>query len=360
MTNPAGAETATTYIGMPLQVEMRASMIMELDTPYQPPPPQIVPLRHYRAVMNDYLLMNGIPVSPPIFDATVPVTVTYTPGLAETPTTRPLPRAVNTGATLRWIADDQAISGDEETMTWVGMDAKGNDGLNPWTSYDVFRPLFNDDNTYAIGHELFARSGLVFDASQATNMSTQVSINDQASDKGVTWLIVAALMPLLAGQTLHSVLVTGDEIFGYRDLPFNQADSANGLQQELQLTPTGISVWQYGGVDFNGVPISPVQAAANYAVLTGSRPVAWMANFGMAIGARRVGPKNLTSVVNGPAQVRQSMDTSYALGRARNLVSASTSASMILYEVNYFDHLLSTTEIATALAAVTSCYGIDK
>jgi len=348
MTTPDGGfeetgGTATIQIGM--------SLVVEQEIPWSDPPPQIVPLRYFRAVMSDYRVLSGIPKAPPVLDCAVPVFVTLDPSGAAIPSiTRPLPGDVDNGATVRWLVGDEYISlnPDGTEMDWLDID-----GSVAWTSYDLWNPQFEDDYTYTVikqtaADEVLLRPALVFDQGLGNCMNTSLSINDLSGAEDIEFWFVVSTDPLVGGQLYHSFLDIGDEVIGFHDLPWTPPDSLPGRRLALQRDPNSVNAVQ-----------DSLQFQIDQTMSSGTgRPLLVRVRYGVHPMLDWWGPKNSQMHLVFPTQSRLPLSMNFVLGREHGQLDPATCAGMHLFEVNYFDHMLSSTEAAQVTSALLPAYAI--
>ena len=333
-------------------IEMGVSMSITQLIDYRPPPPQVVPHSYYRSVMNDDRVLAGRPVSPPVVDVSVPVTVSV--GLTGVPMpdlSRALPEDIDTQASLRWYTDDSYVrtSADGYSMWWYDMT-----GEVAWTSYGTYQPLRASDYSYLIpmpnSAEILARPAMVFNPLLGNCMNTTVSIDPVNSVDDVEFVMVVWSHPLVSGAKASTILDNGNAVRGSQKMPFAVSDSITGMRQGLsRFSGGGLLLWQ-GQIGF---PMWWTQ------ISTG-RPVLVRVRYGTRPMLECWGPKGL-HMSHHPVleQPSTALSTNYVLGRQFGQVSAITNAGMHLMEVNYYDHALDDAEAAEIVQTLDSCYAIS-
>jgi hypothetical protein len=342
-----------TGIGVVATIELGASMMITQMIQYAPPPPQVIPLRNYRSVMDSFRVLGGKPVAPPVIDVSIPVGVTV--GLTQVPvpnSARALPPDIDTGATLRWYADSYFLhySGSGHETQWLDTE-----GDVAWTAYDTYQPVFAPGYNYLIpspnSAESLTRPALVFDPTRGTCMNTDLSLDEVNSVDDLEWLMVVWSHPLAAGAQASTILDNGGPVQGLIAMPFAVSDSVVGMRQGLsRFTGDGLLLWQ----DQTGFPMW-------WAQISNGRPVLVRARFGEHPLLECWGPKGIHMVHRSVLdQPRQALASNYVLGREFGQVSAQTNAGMHLMEINYYDHALGDDELASAVQALDACYAVSS
>jgi hypothetical protein len=331
-------------------IEIGVSMSITQLIDYQPPPPQIVPLRNYRSVMNDFRVLSGRPVAAPVLDVSVPVTVSV--GTTQVPLpdlTRALPPDIDTLATLRWIADNDFVvqSADGNTLWWWDTT-----GAVAWSAYDTFQPLYADDYSYLIPKphtaEVLLRPAMVFEAALGSCMNTSVSTSPVSGAQDVEFLMVVWSHPLAAGMQASSILDSGGQVSGGGDMPFAPGDMVSGMRQGLQRFNGGLVMWQ-----------DDVGFQMWWAQVSSGRPVLARVRFGVNPLIECWGPSGVHMLTTELPQPLEGLATNYVLGRLFNQVSAATNAGMHLMEISYYDHPIADADLAVIVQALDSCYAVS-
>lgn len=339
-------------IAAALKIEASTALVYVHEVTYNPPPPKIVPLRNFRSQMNDYRIVAGIPVNPPVLDVAVPVLVSVsTSGQVPVPSEkRPLPDDITTSATLRFIAEDLYVtsSPDGSVLSWTDTT-----GAVAWTGYDVWQPSLDDDYSYQLATknsaELIPRSAMVFEAMLGQCMNANfygvplVGLADLEF-----WFVVNSHAPV-AGMRSAGLLDTGDLVQGFNTMPFNPGDSLVGEQLAVTRYLDKIIAWQ----DDVGYPLV-------YPMVIGSgRPVLLRARFGQHPLIEGWGPGG-SHVSYRPQPLPQAdLACNWVLGRIANQVSMVTNGGMHLFEIDYFDHMLADSDATALLHSLDSCYAVS-
>ena len=330
-------------------IEFSVTLRLEQEIPWSRPPPAITPLRNFRAVMGDYRVVSGRPVSPPTLDCAVPILVSVDPkGVAVPSDSRALPTDLDIDATLRWCAADQYYSTDEVIAQWWDTT-----GTVTWSAYDTFQPVLDDTYDYQIARpnnaEIVQRSALMFNSANGTCMNTSLSINPINNAESVEFFMVLWTHPLIGVQQYSVLLDNGQSISGTHDLPWIPGDSLSGRHQAFYRYPDKLVLWQ----DTLGIPLHSAQVSSG-------RPVLYRIRFGVHPLIETWGPSNTHLSYKGPVQDQAPLCSDYVLNRMFNRVDPVTNGGMHLFEVDYFDHELSTAEAAAVVAELNSCYAISS
>lgn len=332
-------------------IEFAVTVRLDQEIAWSSPPAQITPLRNYRSVMGDYRVTTGIPVSPPTLDAAVPILVSVDPkGVAVPKDSRDLPSDIDTLATLRWIAQDQYVNADDVIMQWWDTT-----GTLSWDSYDSWMPVLDDTYDYQITRpnnaEIVQRSCMMFNAAYGMCMNTSLSINPVNNLDDIEFLMVLWTHPLIGDQEFSALLDNGQAMQGFHDMPYVPGDSLTGVHQALHRYPDKIVHWE----DADGMPLHWTQVSA------AGRPVLYRVRYGKHPLIEVWGPTNSHMSYATPTHPGDGppLCSDYVLGRIFNRLDETCNGGMHLFEINYYDHELSTTDAAAAVAALKSCYAIS-
>lgn len=346
-TTPPPDDTVYVDTGATHSIEMALTIHLEQDIAWSRPPASVIPLRNYRAVMGDYRVTGGIPVSPPTLDCAVPVLVSVDPsGVAVPSTKRKSPEEVQTLATLRWYAQSQFVSAGDTQMQWWDDSA-----TLAWNAYGTFQPLLDETYDYQISRphnaEVVSRSALIFDPALGSCMSASMSINPINDADDVEFFLVLWCHPLIGGQQFSALLDNGQDLQGFHDLPYVPGDSLSGRHQALHRYSDKLVLWE----DDLGIPL-------RWAQVSGGRPVLYRVRYGMHPLVEVWGPTNLHMSYAGPAQEQAPLCADYVLGRVFNRLDLASNGGMHLFEVDYYDHALTNSDAAVVVAALNACYAI--
>lgn len=332
-------------------IQASAALILTQTVNYQPPLPKVIPWRNFRAVMDDYRVVQGMPVRPPILDCFAPIITTVnTHGVAIPNTKRPLPEEIGTAATLRWIASDPYVtySEDSSQMWWVDRS-----GTQSWTAFEEERiPLLDEDYNYRVPRnnratEIFYRSAFVFVPTAGNSMNTSLSINPYATVDAIEFFFV-----LSCHDDNSNVLDIGDSVQGFFDMPFGVADSISGARQRVIFRSSDSARLQQG----HRMLTVPVTA------MTTGRPVIIRARFGQWPLIEQWGPHGRhhkeTITKKDAATDPVNLATNYVLGRQRGQVAEDTNAGMHLFEIDYYDHGLERDDVELYVNRLSRCYGV--
>ena len=332
-------------------IEISTVMCMTQLITYVPPPPKIVPLRNYRAVMSDFRVLTGIPRNPPAVDVSIPINVTVGTTAVPLPDlTRKRPDEIDTKATLRWIAESARVkySAAGTVMRWWDITNRV-----AWTAYGTYQPLFADDYSYQVpkqnSAEVINRGALVFDADYGNCMNTSVSTIPTSGADAAEFVMVVWSHPLASGVKASSLLDTGNEVRGVVAMPFTPGDTSAGMRQGLQRYQGGLTFWQ----DNTSFPV-------DWAQISSGRPVLIRVRFGKDPILECWGPSGTRQTFRAPPQKHKDLSTNYVLGRAFNLVSKATNAGMHLMEINYYDHPVDDADMTLYAQSLTSCYAVSS
>ena len=342
----------TTYgeTGITHSIEFSVMLRLECDIAWSSPPPAITPIRNYRAVMDDYRITGGIPVAPPTLDCAVPILVSVDPkGVSVPKDSRDLPADIDTAATLRWIAQDQYLNANDAIAQWFDTT-----GQLAWTSYDTWQPQLDDTYDYQIPRphnaELVQRSALIFDSTLGSCMNTTLSIDPVNFESDIEFLIVLWTHPLVSGQQFSSILDNGQSVQGFHDMPYVPGDTLSGGQrQALARYSDKLVLWQ----STVGVPMYWTQ-------VSGGRPILYRIRYGAHPLMQMWGPANAHMSYAGPTYKPPLVPlcSDYILGRMFNRLDSDVGGGMHLFEINYYDHMLTDSAVNHAVAELDSCYAI--
>lgn len=121
------------------------------------------PFRRIGVTLGDYRVRRGWPVEPPRIDVKIESHVSVTGIIVQE---RPGPLDLQTGATIRWVADPDyfdAITGEWSAVT-------GAEYGFLWRSLPQFQPTLVPDVPYYVGKELFRADGISFNADARQHM----------------------------------------------------------------------------------------------------------------------------------------------------------------------------------------------
>jgi hypothetical protein len=369
-------EELTESIAAGAGIEFWCHMVAGQEIPLTAPPPQVVPLRYYRAEMNDYRLLHGIPKTPPVLDCAVPVYVSLLGEAGVPDLTRTDPKDIDTFATIRWLATGETVATNEDgDLFWNNFSSNPDGQQLSWSSYDVFTPALVDDYGYLIPkntteQEWIQRPALVFDALFANHMSTQVSFGPVTGEPTIEWWLVLMTHPFNPGQDHHSILDIGNQVTGFSDMPFPVTDTLAGRQMSVHRHPDVIEAHQdQSDTDPDGVADFTVDATQMN--VTG-RPILIRVVFGNNPMIQVYGPRGFFGSRGVKPQQPRNLSTNFVLGRPYGWVDPAQAAGMHLFEVNFYDHTMDPTVDMTpddraallkqrdaALQGLLAAYGIN-
>ena len=130
-------------------------------------PGGLYPLRMAHWAIDDYRIANGWPVSIPDHDITARTMVSAE---GEVLSDRESARGIETGAMVRWIADDETY--DLTSLQWVPYQS---DGALLWETSAEYAPTFISEYEYRLDEEIFFQNGLNFDTDSFEHMWTDLT-----------------------------------------------------------------------------------------------------------------------------------------------------------------------------------------
>lgn len=147
-----------------VQVTLTGELRLNAEVPQaHEAPGGLYPMKSRAFEIDEYRIMAGWPVAIPKYDIHAPTMVSATGArFAE----RIPANAINTNATVRWIADSDYY--DEDALEWRPMVDLTQGSV--WNSSTTAMPVLVDDYTYRLGSEVFVQNALNFDSDASKHL----------------------------------------------------------------------------------------------------------------------------------------------------------------------------------------------
>lgn len=158
----------------------------------QEAPGGLYPLRMAHWAVDEYRIANGWPVVVPDHDVSAR---TLASAEGEVLSDRETPRGIETGARIRWIADEDTF--DLTSLQWIPYHSE-----TPaiWTTSAEYSPTFVTEYEYRIDEEVFYQTGLNFDADNFEHMWTNLD-ESLGGTAGYTVVMCVALNSVYGDNT---------------------------------------------------------------------------------------------------------------------------------------------------------------
>lgn len=324
-----------------IQAEVQARFTVDVPAVTEVPG-GLYPLHAAAFQIDEFRIMSGWPVPVPPHEIRTNVLVSC---YGEILSTRDAPEQINTGAYIRWIADEQYF--DPDALRWTPLQAGGTE----WRSSVEYLPTLIEDYSYRLGDELFTHvSALNFD----TDTRNHMWANFAASFGGGTgYTVVMVLSPNSVfgndpAQPYSGLWCQGGPTPVGDTFTETVSDPywANFTMQSHYLWMTTETRSAARGVSVNN-PLS--RTAPSYLAIVNTRP-----DVTIYVGT---GPSNIQSktLPTGTDVVPQ--NSGIVLGRSTGDVLHTM--DMALFELSLYANPLTATEIRDEFALLSRAYGGD-
>lgn len=335
MTDPGPDPGVRTYLtGAPARAGVRADM-----RPHFRGAPAVdlsqIPVHAASFVLDDYTVVHGWPTGRPDNEVRNFTRV----GLGDwTFSDRPpQPFEINIGAAVRWLPTDSSfVPGTMWTPTTGG-------GLN-WVFDPEYAPTLYDDYSFqVIGGDEVSLPAMVFSG------DAWARLDDPGwSSSAFTFVLAAVMMPNLDGDT-YGVLESST-LNGPAPVDPNNADPLPYAPNDWGLRYTRGQIYFWAGANMLRHRVSFPQARV---VIMG---IALDSSEGKFIAASS-GALTTDSFDSGGLNV---FDLDLFLGRTGEAFDAANSAQMAVFDLSFFDHALSFTELADVVHSLNAVYGVMR
>jgi hypothetical protein len=294
-------------------------------------PGGLYPLRMALWETDEYRIAKGWPVVVPPQEIRAKALVSAT---GEVLAARPEPRALSTGATVRWIADSDAYSVTD--LQWWPIEGES----VVWETTPDYAPTFINEYEYERDEFVYFQDALNFDADSAEHMWTDLN-------------------PVLGGSTGYSVVMVAamNSVYGnHLQSPYA------GLWSVQEITDDG---WVELSLQGHSLYLETEQSARAKA-LDISPLISGTAPFLLAMVVSRpyttiyaaAGPSSITKAVLNVGNKVSSLNGAVVLGRSHG--DLLHTADMALLDIGMFANQLTPAQVRDQFAALSSVYGGDK
>jgi len=306
-------------------------------------PGGLYPMRMAYWETDPYRIANGWPTAEPAYDIHASTKIVAT---GEVLAYREQARGVETGAPVRWIADDDLY--DTTVLRWGPYQSEM--AIN-WITSPEYAPTYIDDYEYVVNEESFTAAALNFDADSFEHM----------------W---ADLGPMLAGASGYSVVMclSLNSVYGNNlAVPYSglwcpgtptpapgqaMVEKPNGGWISLTLQGTSLYLETDQSKRTNVLSVSDL--------LSSTAPIM----IGMTVGR----PYTTIYAGRGPSNIRRAsvnigdqvvpLDSRVVLGRTNGNILHT--ADMAMLDLGIYPDRLSAQEMKSEFATLSSVYGSDK
>jgi len=306
-------------------------------------PGGLYPLRMAHWVTDEYRIAAGWPRPEPDYDVRARTLISCT---GEALAFRQGPRAITTGASVRWIADEDTF--DTTALQWVPYQ---NDLDLVWESSVDYSPTFISDYEYVIGTETFIETALNFDADSAEHM----------------WCDMNSVLGGASGYSVVMCLSLNSVYGNNLTIPYaglwSPGMATPAVGEPISESPTDgwVSLTAQGNWLYLETDQSPrTRAVQINDLMASTAPIM----IGLVIGR----PVTVVYAGRGPSNIRRAqmnvgtentpMSGNVVLGRTNGDILHT--ADMALLDLGIYPDRLSPGEMKAEFSALSAVYGSDK
>lgn len=304
-------------------------------------PGGLYPLRSKAFEIDEYRIMAGWPVPIPKYDIFARSMVSAS---GERFTSRDDPNAINTNATVRWIADPEFY--DEDALVWRPIQDATQGSF--WNSSTTAMPVLVNDYTYRLGSEVFVQNAVNFDSDANKHLWGNFSTSIGGS----------------AGYTVVMVF-SPNSYYGNNDaIPFNgiwapgnatpDSDTFDEPLPEFFAEVTSSSGWLYYEDELKertravSIATALSENTPVYLAMIFTRPEV---TFYVGQGPSSIQIKTLPAGTQGAVPLNGNI----LLGRTPG--DQLHTADMALFDIGIYGTLLSAVEVQAEFSALAQAYG---
>lgn len=325
-------------------VKMAAgAKVNEVPQEAQEAPGGLYPMVARAFEVSEYRLHSGWPVPVPTYDIRGTAMITAT---GEAFSSRDEPSAIQTGALVRWVAEEGTY--DETSLRWTPIQNRTGTQLH-WHTSVAYAPVLISDYEYRVNDERFYRSALNFDSDSRNHM----------------WGSFATTIGGSSGFTVIMVLSPNSTFGNNLAVPFN------GLWAPGGATPVGTTFAEDPGDSWMSVTtqgyylyLETDETPRTLAISiqpgqTSTAPMMVAMVFGRPETVFYVGPgpSSIRSMKVTTGSTPKALNNSFVLGRSTGDVLHT--ADMALFDVGIYANRLTAAEVTSEFALLSQAYGGD-